>query len=40
MNIHDLKGKTIAFLASGGLDSCCAVHWLMKHGVNVITYNS
>jgi argininosuccinate synthase len=37
MNIHDLNGKTVALLASGGLDSCTIVHWLANNGVNVIT---
>lgn len=36
MNIDSLKGKTIAFAASGGLDSCTITHWLSQQGVNVI----
>lgn len=36
MNVSDLKGQTIAFLASGGLDSCTITHWLTQNGVNVV----
>ncbi len=36
MNVSDLKGKTIAFLASGGLDSCTVTRWLTDHGVKVV----
>jgi len=36
MNINDLKGTTVALLASGGLDSCTVTHWLNRHGVTVI----
>lgn len=36
MNVHDLKGKQIAFAASGGLDSCTITHWLASEGVKVI----
>ncbi|WKZ57362.1 MAG: argininosuccinate synthase [Bdellovibrionota bacterium] len=36
MNVHDLKGKTIAFAASGGLDSCTITRWLTDHGVKVV----
>lgn len=36
MNVKDLKGKTIAFAASGGLDSCTITHWLASEGVKVI----
>jgi len=36
MNVNDLKGKTIAFAASGGLDSCTITHWLTEQGVNVV----
>jgi argininosuccinate synthase len=36
MNVHDLKGQTIAFAASGGLDSCTITHWLTEQGVKVI----
>ncbi|MBJ7223353.1 MULTISPECIES: argininosuccinate synthase [unclassified Brenneria] len=36
MNIGELKGKTVAFAASGGLDSCTITHWLANQGVNVV----
>lgn len=36
MNAKDLKGKTIAFAASGGLDSCTITHWLTQKGVKVV----
>src|ERR1700734_2328054 len=36
MNVKDLKGKTIAFAASGGLDSCTITHWLTGEGVKVV----
>jgi argininosuccinate synthase len=36
MNVRDLKGKTIAFAASGGLDSCTITHWLASEGVKVV----
>ena len=36
MKVQDLKGKTIALLASGGLDSCTTTRWLSDHGVNVV----
>ncbi len=36
MNVNDLKGQTIAFAASGGLDSCTITHWLTENGVKVI----
>ena len=38
MDVQDLKGKTIAFLASGGLDSCTITHWLTQQGVKVVTF--
>jgi len=37
VNVNQLKGKTIAFAASGGLDSCTIVRWLSNHGVNVVS---
>ena len=40
MNLHDLKGKTIAFAASGGLDSCTITHWLTENGVKVIAFTA
>src|SRR5262245_13962951 len=36
MNVNDLKGKTVAFAASGGLDSCTITKWLTEDGVNVV----
>jgi argininosuccinate synthase len=36
MNAADLKGQTIAFAASGGLDSCTITHWLTGQGVKVV----
>jgi argininosuccinate synthase len=36
MNVRQLKGKTIAFAASGGLDSCTVTRWLKENGVRVI----
>lgn len=37
MNASDLKGKTIAFAGSGGLDSCTITRWLTDLGVNVVS---
>ena len=31
-----LKGKTVAFAASGGLDSCTITRWLTENGVHVV----
>jgi argininosuccinate synthase len=36
MNVTDLKGKTVAFAASGGLDSCTITRWLTEQGVTVV----
>lgn len=36
MTIHDLKGKAVAFAASGGLDSCTSTRWMADHGVTVV----
>lgn len=36
MNIQDIKGKTVAFAGSGGLDSCTIVRWLTDNDVNVV----
>ncbi|NBX74226.1 MAG: argininosuccinate synthase [Alphaproteobacteria bacterium] len=33
---HPLSGQTIAFAASGGLDSCTITHWLAQQGVRVV----
>jgi argininosuccinate synthase len=40
MNLHDLKGQTIAFAASGGLDSCTITHWLTENGVKVVAFTA
>lgn len=40
MNVQDLKGKTIAFAASGGLDSCTITHWLTGEGVKVVCFTA
>jgi argininosuccinate synthase len=40
MNVNDLKGKTIAFAASGGLDSCTITHWLTANGVKVVAFTA
>ncbi|MGL4421318.1 MAG: argininosuccinate synthase, partial [Gemmataceae bacterium] len=34
--VADLKGQTVAFAASGGLDSCTVTQWLTDHGVKVV----
>lgn len=40
MNVADLKGQTIAFAASGGLDSCTITHWLTEQGVKVVAFTA
>jgi len=40
MQMQDLKGKTIAFAASGGLDSCTITRWLTDEGVNVVAFTA
>src|SRR5271154_2767363 len=40
MNVKELKGKTIAFAASGGLDSCTITHWLTAEGVKVVAFTA
>lgn len=40
MKASDLKGKTIGFAASGGLDSCTITHWLSSQGVKVICFTA
>lgn len=40
MNVNDLKGQTIAFAASGGLDSCTITHWLTEQGVKVVAFTA
>ena len=34
--VNDLKGQTVAFAASGGLDSCTVTKWLTENGVRVV----
>src|SRR5215210_3730988 len=36
ITLGNLKGKTLAFAASGGLDSCTITRWLTENGVNVV----
>jgi len=36
MRLEDLRGKTLAFAASGGLDSCTITRWLADNGVRVV----
>ncbi|OWK40541.1 argininosuccinate synthase [Fimbriiglobus ruber] len=38
MKLDDLKGKTVGFAASGGLDSCTVTKWLTEHGVTVVCF--
>lgn len=40
MNLNDLKGKTVAFAASGGLDSCTITRWLTEQGVRVVCFTA
>ncbi len=40
MNVHDLKGKTVAFAASGGLDSCTITKYLTEQGVRVVAFTA
>lgn len=36
MKVDDLKGKTIALAASGGLDTCTVTRWLVDQNVKVV----
>src|SRR5947209_18840336 len=38
--VADLKGKTVAFAASGGLDSCTVTKWLTENGVKVVCFTA
>ncbi|MGL6097911.1 MAG: argininosuccinate synthase [Fimbriiglobus sp.] len=38
--VADLKGKTVAFAASGGLDSCTVTKWLTEHNVTVVCFTA
>ncbi len=40
MNVDDLRGSTVAFCASGGLDSCTITHWLAAQGIRVVSYTA
>ncbi|MFM5338899.1 argininosuccinate synthase [Aeromonas enteropelogenes] len=40
MDVNNLRGKRIAFAASGGLDSCTITHWLAAQGVEVVCYSA
>jgi len=40
MKAQDLKGKTIAFAGSGGLDSCTITRWLADQGVQVVCFTA
>lgn len=40
MKAQDLKGQTIAFAGSGGLDSCTITRWLTDKGVQVICFTA
>lgn len=40
MKAQDLKGKTIAFAGSGGLDSCTITRWLKDQGVRVVCFTA
>ena len=37
MNVQDIKGKTVALAASGGLDSCTVARWLTDQDVKVLS---
>ncbi|MDY3556748.1 argininosuccinate synthase [Gemmata sp. JC717] len=38
--VADLKGQTVAFAASGGLDSCTVTKWLTESGVKVVCFTA
>ncbi|MCS7021000.1 MAG: argininosuccinate synthase [Gemmataceae bacterium] len=38
--VSDLKGETIGFAASGGLDSCTITRWLTEQGVRVVCFTA
>lgn len=40
MKVQDLKGKTVAFAGSGGLDSCTVTRWLTNQGVSVVCFTA
>ncbi|MBE9177098.1 argininosuccinate synthase [Oculatella sp. LEGE 06141] len=40
MKAQDLKGKTVAFAGSGGLDSCTITRWLTDKGIQVVCFTA
>jgi len=40
VTVNDLKGQTVAFAASGGLDSCTITKWLTENGVKVVCFTA
>lgn len=40
MNVQQLEGSTVAFLASGGLDSVTITRWLTDNGVKVVSFTA
>ncbi len=40
MKLDALKGKTVAFAASGGLDSCTITRWLSEEGVRIVCFTA
>src|SRR5690349_21454291 len=40
VTVTDLKGQTVAFAASGGLDSCTVTRWLTEAGVTVVCFTA
>ena len=40
LTVNDLKGQTVAFAASGGLDSCTVTKWLTEAGVTVVCFTA
>lgn len=40
MDVSELRGQTVAFCASGGLDSCTVTHWLRQQGVDVVSFTA
>ena len=40
LTVNDLKSRTVAFAASGGLDSCTITKWLTEHGVTVVCFTA
>src|SRR5947209_11330830 len=40
VTVNDLKGKTVAFAACGGLDRCTITRWLTEAGVTVVCFTA